>query len=218
HNYPRPEPLWYETKEQSGFDYGTCGKVTLSKRKGSETRQQDSITSFRIASVNYDQIASAAHAAAQAEIKTVQREVASLVRSVFDSRYVVISRENMAYAQRQLQAIEANSRARLNNNIVQAVGDDGSAIDNDVRRMIKEKGWMALGSYFSVFAETSSALADAQRAFQIDYVLADDAQRILAGNDLKLDKVGLMLSRYAATVERQDSSTSRNLLKIGRAS
>src|SRR5690606_31818825 len=65
--------------------------------------------------------------------------------------------------------IEINARGELNGRIASATGDIASGIQRDVLEEMRQNGWMMVGTYFSTFAEVGASLADAQRAWKIQY-------------------------------------------------
>src|SRR5690606_20692686 len=69
-------------KNRIQYDYGKCGRVEVARREGEDVRRNDGIQSklgFRLNAINYEGIADAVHAAARAELSTIQREAASIV-------------------------------------------------------------------------------------------------------------------------------------------
>lgn len=188
---PAPRVVGYRDSNKVGFDYSTCGKIEVTRRERAQVRQSESKTSFRNPAVDYDVIADAVHASAILELRLIRQEAEDIAQEWF-SQYALANRrpdpvpvDMVAASVRVYErsvALEKAARARLNNAISDAVSDDAEAIEDGVLQIMRDGGWMRLGDYYSVYAEASAAIADAQRAFQLSYKPGVEVERIMSGS------------------------------------
>lgn len=197
---PPPRVVGYQDKKRAGFDYGPCGKIEVTRRErnitggradeliqsGTEIRGE-SKASFRNYGVDYDAIANAVHRSAILELRLIRQEAEDIAREWFsqyaraqDGQPVDMMAASLRVYDRSV-ALEKSARSRLNNSIGEAANADTEAIEAGVLQHMRDGGWMRLGDFYSVYAESSAAIADAQRAFQLSFKPGIELERVMSG-------------------------------------
>ena len=208
-------PRWYETPAEAGYDYGQCGKVSVSRREAAAPRSESSLVGYRVNAVDYKAISAAVHATALTELQNIRRSAYSIAERWYLAKQADGAVEMVPVYAAMYQAanqLEREARDRLNNAIADAVTADSAAIEASTLAAIRNGGWMRLGSYYGVYAEVSSALADAQRAFQISFVPGIELSKIL-GNPVFLGNIeSRALTEFLLVSDRAETSGEKNLL------
>lgn len=212
-NGPIEVPLPINSTVENGYDYGKCGYVTVHHRAGSGTDARSnsglqSITSFRIKSVNYDSIEQAVHNAAVVQLQLIRAQAAQAAGILFSQLNdgQSNSADSVDQSEAKLNKIETTARANLNGAIQSATNNQTSGIEETVLQSMRQGGWSQVGLYYATFAETSAALADAQHAWSIDYrpgYMIDS----LASGISKGAPVGKILSEYLS-IQKQNQTQS----------
>lgn len=209
---PRLAPARISTPDETGWDYGRCGRVSIVHREGSDARDNTAF-GFRVNAVNYDGIAKSVQQAAVGALDSM-RATASMEASKIADIYVSESAAPTGDYSSQMGGVLATlmqshqlAVAELNNNIRGLTTNVSDGVQDSVTSRIREKGWTEIGAYFSVFAEVSAALADAQRAFAVEVrtgSIVKDAQenfgQKFSGRVSQHTALGKELRKYAEQV------------------
>lgn len=146
-----------------------CGGVALVR--GDAARSESSAFGFRVASVDYEAVASVAQAAHLAQFQQLKARVQALAE-----RYVAErdqpGRANMpAVPLAEIREIARDYSSGAGAGIEQSLaGAHRQAITASAREEMQRYGWAAAGAWYSTFAEANAALADAARSLEFAVV------------------------------------------------
>jgi len=172
------------------WDFGQCGYIQLQNRSNPNAASAamadglESVNSafgFRVNSVNYDAIAQAVHKSADMTTDSLVRNTAALADSVYGqvSDYLYSNptaqtamEQGPQFVQATFDAlndIEQTATAQLSSGIVGATDNNVSGLNDEVMSDLEKGGWIKLGLLYSTFQQQSTAVNDAQHAFQISF-------------------------------------------------
>lgn len=169
----------YDGPNGHGIAYGTkgqCGVLTVAKR-GSDfaTRASTGLAAtlgFRSPSVDYEGIRQATYVATAAQIESIAERVAEMIGNPAeatlrgDDGYPDF--DNVPAA---LDQIEAWARSEAANSLKMLVAEGQlSGLTTEAKADMSSGGWLRAGAYYAVYAEVSSAIADAQKSYAVRYV------------------------------------------------
>lgn len=150
-----------------------CGHVVLIAHADT-TRDADSVTGFRVASVNYEDIATAVQQAYAQNIGAFSNDVAKLANEWMLQRAAML-RDGGAVPAMPIEAVEQRARefaVTIRNSADAAVQSTGtSSIAASVKTEMQQEGWAAAGAWYATFAEVNAALGDAVRSVEIKVAL-----------------------------------------------
>ncbi len=149
-----------------------CGRVQLVL---SGSRSSSSALSFRVASVNYEGIASASSKAHADAFKALDAQVVVLAREWLEARSAwqagsLASPPAVPLDKLSAAAVAAADGVRT---AVQSAAQDNGAqvLAADAQAAMRRDGWSAAGAWYSTFAEASAALREAGNAVTFDVQL-----------------------------------------------
>jgi conjugal transfer/type IV secretion protein DotA/TraY len=165
-----------------GYSWGTknipdvCGTLKIDQDNysgytGSSTRGGSSLLGFRVASVNYDAIASGMLTAYSnaansllADVHTISakwiRDNAILSSSVSGAVEVPLDYAAMLAATKKFQAL-------VNSGVTTSTASRVNAINAEAQQNMSMYGWMSAGAWYATFAEINTAMANAVKATSI---------------------------------------------------
>lgn len=201
------------------YDFQECGKVTLHKRQDATSRASSSITGFRSESVNYNAIAQAVQTVAVQQLQTLNATTLQLAQAwgpqLFSSSSATGNYDQLINNSFNGVKSAAATAAQNLNAAVASSTPQASAISQNTIDQVNDLGWMSLGSMNAMFAETSASVADAQHAWQIDWVPGVTLQKLLTKNDGGFyvpDTVRVPLQTYLQATTANESSSSDSIL------
>ncbi len=203
-------PQKFDENGESGYDFGTCGRVTIKRRPGVDTRVNEGwqgATGFRIAGINYKAISDQTQAAAIQQLDSIENQVVPL-GDAWGSAYwtdastgAATGTDLIAQAQQtytQLQKATADARTQLAGQIAQAGAGKNSGLQSQLIANMHAMGWIGLGQWFSVFSEVNAAAADAQHAYEVTYI---PGAQIVALEGREIGSTGKSLKDFLRTIE-----------------
>lgn len=169
------------------YDFGRCGVMILHQRSGASTRDNSTLTGdFRNASVNYEGIAKAVQASAAKQLQTIRTDTLALAQhwgeaitsSDFTGDYSALASDAVA----GIASTAAKAKQDLNTNTVAAIDGKMDGIKQETVDRIRAAGWAGFGQSYSVLAEVSASVADAQKAYTFDFTPGPYLQALLDKN------------------------------------
>lgn len=146
-----------------------CGHVVLIAHADT-TRSGDSVTGFRVASVDYGAISAAVQQAYAANIGSFSNDVAQLANQWMAQRAQML-RNGGAVPEMPIEQVE--QRARMFATTIHVAADAAvqgqgtSSITAAAKDEMLHEGWASAGAWFATFAEVNAALGDAVRSVEI---------------------------------------------------
>lgn len=157
----------------TGVQFGTpdspayCGAVNVTATS-IDSREASSVGGFRVASVNYDNIAKAMATRAQNGFDPYQQQVQQLADTWYDSYVQGTTRPVVPVA--QIEGIAANYYSSLQPNSTEASSSAGAVSASAIQAMQKY-GWFGAGAWSATLAEVNAAVAQAAQTVNFRTVL-----------------------------------------------
>lgn len=145
-----------------------CGGVALVR--SDDARSASSMFGFRVASVDYEAVASVAQVAHLGQFQSLKTRVAELAARYVAERDQPRRSEMPAVPLAEIREIARAYSAGAGQRIeAQLAGAHRQAITDSAREQMSRHGWAAAGAWYSTFAEANAALADAARS--VDFAI-----------------------------------------------
>lgn len=142
-----------------------CGVVST---QTTNLREGSSATAYRVGSVNYDGIKSAAQAAYQTSLVNMNTTIYEMARQWYQARDQALETPDGAvplYPKEPLDQVVDGYIRQLQARLSQA--PNRSAINDAAMANMKAVGWFGAGAWFGTFAEVNAAVADASKGPEV---------------------------------------------------
>lgn len=222
---PPADPVGVKSTEPGVIAIGTqrdpnlCGRVQI-LWNGKNTRDADSMFSFRVASVNYEAIANRVKTAYIAQLPAISDKVGQVAKEWYDARQR--SRQDGSpvppLPTAKLDALTGDFAKSVQTEFTgtnaEAKAQEG-AINSAVAEQMKREGWFGLGSWSSTFMEVNAAIATAFKSVQIDVTpLQETALRVTSVHEA-FDQLSKSAVQAASSEAKSSSAFCELVLRLG---